>query len=440
MGARIHVVCHSNLLTRRVVFREVVKSGATVPRALETFTTPPHVESTATPKKRGHRYGFRWLRRVGRIPSKLWVWLVVCERAARRYRSGRVRTILRAAHLRVRHGFTAKEVHLVGLLDPSRYGFEKRMMSRRHLFVVQKILNRGSGPRARLRHGSAVRTVENKAIFAFQCDAEGLAAPRLYAVLGQELDEWVWSERKPESRADWISFFNESLPGEFVVKPVDGVYGWGFRLFSRRADRFIDHCGVSLSAGELHDELTRNQRFAGWLIQERLHNHPALKRLCGGRGLATVRVNTILLDGAVHILSAHLRVVCGDNVVDNFHGGINGNLCATVTDLRRGVLRAGLGIDNDGAGRWVQEHPNTGLSIEGFELPLWDQVVTLSKKALLAFGPLRAVGWDVAMTPAGPALVEGNAYFDPPPYPFSLEAFSLLERAQREARPGANMA
>jgi len=30
------------------------------------------------------------------------------------------------------------------------------------------------------------------------------------------------------------------------------------------------------------------------------------------------------------------------------------------------------------------------------------------------FWPLRTIGWDVALTPNGPRIVEGNVWWDPP--------------------------
>jgi hypothetical protein len=34
----------------------------------------------------------------------------------------------------------------------------------------------------------------------------------------------------------------------------------------------------------------------------------------------------------------------------------------------------------------------------------------------LGFLPMRAIGWDIAMTPSGPVCVEGNARWDPPKF------------------------
>jgi hypothetical protein len=44
---------------------------------------------------------------------------------------------------------------------------------------------------------------------------------------------------------------------------------------------------------------------------------------------------------------------------------------------------------------------------------MWNAVVELGKKAALAFLPSKCLGWDIAVTPAGPVLIEANRYWDP---------------------------
>ncbi len=43
------------------------------------------------------------------------------------------------------------------------------------------------------------------------------------------------------------------------------------------------------------------------------------------------------------------------------------------------------------------------------------EVQDLVRRAALAFAPLRTIGWDVAISDAGPSLIEGNVLWDPLP-------------------------
>jgi len=58
---------------------------------------------------------------------------------------------------------------------------------------------------------------------------------------------------------------------------------------------------------------------------------------------------------------------------------------------------------------------------------MWEEVLDLARSSARAFAPVRTVGWDVAVTPSGPVLVEGNFWYDPPDEGFRMnELFSAL--------------
>lgn len=57
---------------------------------------------------------------------------------------------------------------------------------------------------------------------------------------------------------------------------------------------------------------------------------------------------------------------------------------------------------------------NSGID-PAFAVPNWPDVITTAKKAAKAFMPLRLVGWDIAVTPAGVTVLEGNFRSDPFP-------------------------
>jgi hypothetical protein len=102
-------------------------------------------------------------------------------------------------------------------------------------------------------------------------------------------------------------------------------------------------------------------------------------------------------------------VLGGDSPVDNYHGGQTGNVIAVVA-LDRGVRGPVYGPDESGAGPLpvpVDRPPRTGNPLTGEET-----------KALLCdiaplFLPLRTLGWDVAITPDRPVIIEANGCATP---------------------------
>jgi len=60
----------------------------------------------------------------------------------------------------------------------------------------------------------------------------------------------------------------------------------------------------------------------------------------------------------------------------------------------------------------VGRRPITGQTLSGLQPPMWQDIVKLCKKAALAFLPSKCLSWDIAMTSAGPVLIEANRYWD----------------------------
>jgi len=46
-------------------------------------------------------------------------------------------------------------------------------------------------------------------------------------------------------------------------------------------------------------------------------------------------------------------------------------------------------------------------------LPFWDEACALAETAARHFLPIRTIGWDVALTPEGPVILEGNFWWNP---------------------------
>lgn len=137
------------------------------------------------------------------------------------------------------------------------------------------------------------------------------------------------------------------------------------------------------------------------LVEEYVIQHPELSRLSPS-GLNTVRVITQVTGDKVDILGARLRVSV-DSPVDNMAAG---NLAAPV-DYESGIV-TGPAVYSDITKSPESIHPITGQAIENFRVPNWDSVIRLAETAALRAGANRSVGWDIAVTPDGAELIEGN--------------------------------
>lgn len=136
------------------------------------------------------------------------------------------------------------------------------------------------------------------------------------------------------------------------------------------------------------------------MIEEILVQHPDM--IFGNTSVNTIRAHTILdRNGKGHVHSCVLRAGVGDTVVDNYcSGGV-----IYPVDVVSGIV-SGKGISHIGSGHIV--HPQTEIVMLGYRIPNWNILIEETIKAAERLSNLRLVGWDVAITKEGIALIEGN--------------------------------
>jgi hypothetical protein len=347
--------------------------------------------------------------------------------AASAYDAPLVPTAARALRVVRRDGFRLDEAATLGILDPRTPVEDLTLfVSRGRLRPLQYRLN---------PHGYTTLT-EDKAVFHRACELLGLPAPRLLGLFYGDASGWGAGGAVLAGRREWAHFLERGLPAEFVVKPTRGHYGLLVRQLRRQDGGFVDESGRASTPDGLYEWMRTQRQFRSFLFQERLHSHPALVELSGTETLQTTRVVTLVdRAGAPRILLACQKIVTGDSPFDNFHDGKTGNVVAEI-DPATGRLGRVVG-PAPGAWRLVDlhAHPRTEIPFPGHELPLWPETRELLGRAALAFLPLRAIGWDVALTSNGPVLIEGNAWWGPPNLLRIMAPVLRALEAELEARP-----
>lgn len=183
----------------------------------------------------------------------------------------------------------------------------------------------------------------------------------------------------------------------FFAKPYIGESGKGIEKI-----KVADY----KSTEELYKYITSPEKNFG-VIEEVIVQHPDAARIYP-YSLNCLRVVTLVKDGEAHILYAVFKMGNNGDFVDNLeHGGL-----ACHFDLDKGEI---IGRGHTSALVCYDEHPSTGIKFVGYKLPFMDEVKDMVKKAALVIPSFRYVGWDVCLTPNGPAIVEGNDY---PAYDF----------------------
>lgn len=197
--------------------------------------------------------------------------------------------------------------------------------------------------------------------------------------------QWVMTENKEQTLA-----FLEKNP-EFICKAVGGVGGKGVRKLA-----VADYGGVQQTYDALWEEM------GNCLLEELIVQHPAVSAVYPD-AVNTVRCVTILKGEEVHYIGTCFRIGNHGNHVDNFSSG---GMVAPI-DIKTGIVTDG-GIDRPKNKFMI--HPQTGVSIVGFQFPDWEKAMDMIEQAAHKVPGLRYVGWDIAFTDKGPELVEGNEF------------------------------
>jgi Sugar-transfer associated ATP-grasp len=236
-----------------------------------------------------------------------------------------------------------------------------------------------------------------KGLFAARCREFGIATvPVLLIASSAGISSVDWKE--------------PGLPNiDLFVKPAHGRGGEHATLWrcENGTQRFRSNQGDLVTAQDLLARLCKTARRRAFLVQPRLANHPQIADLANGV-LATVRVMSCRNEnGDFEVTDAVFRMARSPAVVvDNFHAG---GIAARV-DIGTGELGKATGgaWGATGAG-WFERHPETGAQIERRKLPCWNESVELVQRAhQRAFPDQVVIGWDVAILPDGPCLVEAN--------------------------------
>lgn len=179
-----------------------------------------------------------------------------------------------------------------------------------------------------------------------------------------------------------------------IVKPATSALGIGIKLVEV-ADGF--------SATEVARELVKEYctpKYSGAIIEELIVQDERLAAL-HPKSVNTMRITTIRLDDRTVIFHPNLRIGRGNLVVDNAGAG---GILAPVDSETGCVLAAA-----DKKGIFYKTHPDTGVPLEGFEVPCWKEAVDFARKLAQVVPSNRCTGWDIALTRSGWVLVEANA-------------------------------
>ncbi len=170
-------------------------------------------------------------------------------------------------------------------------------------------------------------------------------------------------------------------------------------------------------------------RADGLLIERRVEPHSYARAIFAG-AVNTVRIMTARdpNDGDSFIFGTAHRFGTGRSApTDNRkQGGL-----VSAIDPASGGLSASIGLGAGNRRTVHRAHPETGAPIAGIVIPQGDRLKDAALTLASAFPELVLVGWDLAVTPTAPVVIEGNAAL---PNPNLMQAHAPLLTQARVRR------
>lgn len=234
----------------------------------------------------------------------------------------------------------------------------------------------------------------------------GFPTPEIYATFGR-----LPRAHLPHlSSAEAFALQLKEIGNPLYIKPAFGAFGRGNVLVQavKGSDLLLgDGSCVALKSfvAGLHDPSG-----LGWMLQEPMRAHRDLVALTGNNKVSGVRIHTFADGKQITPWRAVFKINNGLRDSDNFDHGRSGNWQAAV-DLASGRLTrvsSGYTLLAGGSDNASLLHPLTQRELLGVVLPDWERLIDLARAAHLAFPGFIFPGWDIAITDAGPVILEVN--------------------------------
>ncbi len=185
---------------------------------------------------------------------------------------------------------------------------------------------------------------------------------------------------------------------KLIFKPRAGKGGGGITYCESSDGEIVAiQQGVKVSPVNLfaHEEL---------IVQYYISQHKHMSLMAESTN--TIRVVTLLRkDGSVLIVGCYARFGVGGSKVDNLS---QGGICVAVGQVD-GRLQS-IGYDRLSAK--YHKHPTSGIIFQGYQIPMWSEVLSLAKKIQSSFFFYPLLGMDIAITETGPLVIEVNSSYD----------------------------
>jgi hypothetical protein len=240
-----------------------------------------------------------------------------------------------------------------------------------------------------------VNILENKLLFSFFCKNNVLPIPKLISFNSGKHFYWNQKSKTINSTSELVDFFNNifstSNISNIFIKRQKNKGGTGiFYLEKDDLEEQIKKIGPDLLSGS-------------FIHQKTLMQHEKVNEIYE-KSINSIRFDTCQdKNNKPQLLGAVMRFGCGGNFIDNRS---KGGFFVSIDDASGCLLEKGYGQMGFG-GMELSKHPDTQFIFKGFRIPFYEESKQLALEASNVISN-KIIGWDIAITPNGPIIIEGN--------------------------------
>ena len=203
-----------------------------------------------------------------------------------------------------------------------------------------------------------------------------------------------------------VEFLLEKAVYPVFGKPVEGSQSVGSALL-RGVDK-TKHM-IEMGNGKSFDLTAFAQEIMtdypeGFIFQDAVAQHKALTDVAGP-AVGTLRVVTVIEENVPRVLYTCWKVPSPKAMSDNYwqSGSMLGGVDIETGKVTHCVTGSGMNREE------IAQHPVTGKSFAGLQVPHWDRVKDVAIEAHHLTPEFGIFGWDIAVGEDGPVIIECNA-------------------------------
>lgn len=195
----------------------------------------------------------------------------------------------------------------------------------------------------------------------------------------------------------WVSFADATPErlrelggelGKIVVKPGCKGQGVGVRVLPVSTD------------AQAEAAMERIARMKNGIAEEYILQHETLSRLNPG-AVSIIRFYSLCSPAGSYLFAPVLTTAVNDPISNGCQDALT-----AMADIRTGVVITDA-VDQNNLVEYAA-HPVTNVPFQGLQIPFWDETIAMMRRAVPLASKISNIGWDVAITPTGPIIIEAN--------------------------------